>query len=123
MRSTVIKICWPVWGTQMSDMREDGEQGVITLHPQPAQPSAAPDALVVDLEGFEGPLDLLLELARNRKVDITQISILELADQYIAYIEQARTQRLRVAADYLVMAAWLAYLKSRLYLLKSPIQP
>ncbi len=73
-------------------------------------------ALVVDVEGFEGPLDLLLSLARNQKVDLTKISILALADQYLAFIEAARKLRLELAADYLVMAAWLAYLKSRLLL-------
>jgi segregation and condensation protein A len=73
-------------------------------------------ALVVDVEGFEGPLDLLLTLARNQKVDLTKISILALADQYLAFIEAARKLRLELAADYLVMAAWLAYLKSRLLL-------
>lgn len=72
--------------------------------------------LVVDVDGFEGPLDLLLELARAQKVDITRISILALADQYLAYIEKIRSLRLELAADYLVMAAWLAYLKSRLLL-------
>jgi segregation and condensation protein A len=73
-------------------------------------------ALVVDVAGFEGPLDLLLELARAQKVDITRISILALANQYLAYIEKIRSLRLELAADYLVMAAWLAYLKSRLLL-------
>jgi len=73
-------------------------------------------ALVVDVEGFEGPLDLLLTLARSQKVDITRISILALAEQYLAFIEEVRRLRLEVAADYLVMAAWLAYLKSRLLL-------
>ena len=73
-------------------------------------------ALIVDVEGFEGPLDLLLTLARNQKVDLAKISILALADQYLAFIEQARQLRLELAADYLVMAAWLAYLKSRLLL-------
>ena len=72
--------------------------------------------LVVDVDGFEGPLDLLLELARTQKVDIARISILALANQYLAYIEQIRRLRLELAADYLVMAAWLAYLKSRLLL-------
>ena len=72
--------------------------------------------LVVDVDGFEGPLDLLLELARAQKVDITRISILALANQYLLYIEQIRRLRLELAADYLVMAAWLAYLKSRLLL-------
>jgi segregation and condensation protein A len=74
------------------------------------------DMLVVDVEGFEGPLDLLLVLARQQKVDLARISILALADQYLAFIEEARKLRLELAADYLVMAAWLAYLKSRLLL-------
>ncbi len=73
-------------------------------------------ALVIDVEGFEGPLDLLLTLARQQKVDLAKISILALADQYLAFIEEARKLRLELAADYLVMAAWLAYLKSRLLL-------
>jgi segregation and condensation protein A len=73
-------------------------------------------ALVVDVEGFEGPLDLLLMLARQQKVDLAKISILALANQYLVFIEEARKLRLELAADYLVMAAWLAYLKSRLLL-------
>jgi segregation and condensation protein A len=73
-------------------------------------------ALVVDVEGFEGPLDVLLMLARQQKVDLAKISILALADQYLTFIEEARKLRLELAADYLVMAAWLAYLKSRLLL-------
>ena len=73
-------------------------------------------ALVVDVEGFEGPLDLLLALARRQKVDLHKISILALADQYLVFIEAARKLRLELAADYLVMAAWLAYLKSRMLL-------
>lgn len=77
-------------------------------------------ALVVDVEGFEGPLDLLLTLARQQKVDLAKISILALADQYLAFIEAARKLRLELAADYLVMAAWLAYLKSRLLLPEPP---
>ncbi|MBV9956572.1 MAG: segregation/condensation protein A, partial [Pseudolabrys sp.] len=76
-------------------------------------------ALVVDVEGFEGPLDLLLTLARQQKVDIAKISILALAEQYLAFVEAARKLRLELAADYLVMAAWLAYLKSRLLLPES----
>src|SRR5712664_3761345 len=72
--------------------------------------------LIVDVEGFEGPLDLLLTMARQQKVDLAKISILALADQYLAFVEQARRLRLELAADYLVMAAWLAYLKSRLLL-------
>jgi segregation and condensation protein A len=77
-------------------------------------------ALIVDVEGFEGPLDLLLRLAREQKVDLAKISILALADQYLAFIEEARRLRLELAADYLVMAAWLAYLKSRLLLPEPP---
>ena len=73
-------------------------------------------ALIVDVEGFEGPLDLLLVLARQQKVDLARISILALAEQYLGFIEEARKLRLELAADYLVMAAWLAYLKSRLLL-------
>lgn len=72
--------------------------------------------LVVDLGAFEGPLDLLLELARRQKVDLAQISILALAEQFLAFIAEARRLRLELAADYLVMAAWLAFLKSRLLL-------
>jgi segregation and condensation protein A len=71
-------------------------------------------ALIVDVEGFEGPLDLLLTLARQQKVDLAKISILALADQYLVFIDAAHRLRLELAADYLVMAAWLAYLKSRL---------
>ncbi len=78
--------------------------------------------LIVDVEGFEGPLDLLLTMARQQKVDLAKISILALADQYLAFVEHARRMRLELAADYLVMAAWLAYLKSRL-LLPEPVAP
>lgn len=80
--------------------------------------AASDPALVVDVDGFEGPLDLLLHLARGQKVDLTRISILALAEQYIAFIERARTLRLELAADYLVMAAWLAFLKSKLLIPK-----
>jgi len=81
-----------------------------------AERASGEPALVVDVEGFEGPLDLLLALARQQKVDLAKVSILALADQYLAFIEEARKLRLELAADYLVMAAWLAYLKSRLLL-------
>jgi segregation and condensation protein A len=77
-------------------------------------------ALCVDVDGFEGPLDLLLELARRQKVDLHRISILALAEQYLVFVEEARRLRLELAADYLVMAAWLAYLKSRLLLPEPP---
>jgi segregation and condensation protein A len=80
-------------------------------------PDAAGDAqFVLDLDGYEGPIDVLLTLARDQKVDLTRISILDLADQYLAFVARARRLRLELAADYLVMAAWLAYLKSRLLL-------
>jgi segregation and condensation protein A len=76
----------------------------------------AEPSFLVDVDGFEGPLDLLLELARRQKVDLAKISVLALAEQYLEFIEEARKVRLELAADYLVMAAWLAYLKSRLLL-------
>jgi segregation and condensation protein A len=78
------------------------------------------DELIVDVGGFEGPLDLLLELARAHKIDLAQVSILALADQYLSFIDRAQKMRLDVAADYLVMAAWLAYLKSRLLIPAPP---
>ena len=87
---------------------------------RPAELSDSEPALVVDVEGYEGPLDLLLALARQQKVDLAKISILALADQYLQFIEAARKIRLELAADYLVMAAWLAYLKSRLLLPEPP---
>ncbi|MEO3998967.1 ScpA family protein [Mesorhizobium sp. CAU 1732] len=77
-------------------------------------------ALVVDVAGFEGPLDLLLHLARNQKVDLAKISVLALVEQYITFVDHARTLRLELAADYLVMAAWLAFLKSKLLIPKQP---
>ena len=86
----------------------------------PAERATDEPSLVVDVEGYEGPLDLLLALARQQKVDLHKISILALADQYLVFIEAARKLRLELAADYLVMAAWLAYLKSRLLLPEPP---
>jgi segregation and condensation protein A len=83
-------------------------------------PVSSNAGFVVDLEGFEGPIDLLLSLAREQKVDLARISILALAEQYLAYIQRARDLQLELAADYLVMAAWLAYLKSRLLLPEGP---
>jgi segregation and condensation protein A len=90
--------------------------GVVTLN------SAARDGdeLNLSLDGWEGPLDLLLSLARTQKVDLAQISILELVEQYLVYLHEARALKLEIAADYLVMAAWLAYLKSCLLLPKDP---
>lgn len=80
----------------------------------------AAEALIVDVDGFEGPLDLLLTLSRTQKVDLRKISVLELARQYLAFVEKAKSLRLELAADYLVMAAWLAFLKSRLLLPPDP---
>ncbi|NMN72922.1 ScpA family protein [Rhizobium sp. 57MFTsu3.2] len=79
-----------------------------------AERATSDPALLIDVAGFEGPLDLLLYLARNQKVDLSRISVLALAEQYLQFIESARRIRIELAADYLVMAAWLAYLKSRL---------
>lgn len=104
-----------------------GEVAAIGLPPDAAnnqEAAGAPDfasgereyALILDLDGFEGPLDVLLTLTRNQKVDLSKISILELAEQYLAFIARARELKLEIAADYLVMAAWLAYMKSRLLL-------
>ena len=84
--------------------------------------AAVTERLTLDLDGWEGPLDLLLTLARAQKVDLAKISILALADQYLAFIEAARKLRLELAADYLVMAAWLALLKSRLLIPKPQLQ-
>jgi segregation and condensation protein A len=97
-------------------MSESGEPfGEIEL------PPAAPDEqLTVTVDGFEGPLDLLLALARTQKVDLAKISILKLAEQYLEFVDSAKRMNLELAADYLVMAAWLAYLKSRLILPQPP---
>jgi segregation and condensation protein A len=84
------------------------------------QLAAEPQELVLELDGYEGPIDLLLALAREQKVDLGKISILALADQYLAFIARQRSLHLEIAADYLVMAAWLAYLKSRLLLPQPP---
>ncbi|GAC1408201.1 MAG: ScpA family protein [Novosphingobium sp.] len=104
-----------------SDLDRDWERPIVAVAPDQA-------ALHLDLDGWEGPLDLLLDLARRQKVDLRTISILELVDQYLAYIDRAgakesraSTMRLELAADYLVMAAWLAYLKSLLLLPHDPL--
>jgi segregation and condensation protein A len=86
----------------------------------PADAPSGEQALIVNLEGFEGPLDLLLVMARTQKVDLAKISVLALAEQYLAFVERAIKLRLELAADYLVMAAWLAFLKSKLLLPKDP---
>ncbi|MCU0912125.1 MAG: segregation/condensation protein A [Rhodobacteraceae bacterium] len=82
----------------------------------------AAEALIVDVDGFEGPLDLLLTLSRTQKVDLRRISILQLAEQYLTFVDRARALRIELAADYLVMAAWLAFLKSRLLLPPDPAE-
>jgi segregation and condensation protein A len=92
----------------------DWEEGGALLDADPGE------QLVVDVEGFEGPLDLLLALARTQKVDLAKISVLALAQQYLDFISEARRLRLEIAADYLVMAAWLAFLKSKLLLPAEP---
>ena len=89
---------------------------------QSVEDRRAAEALVVDVDGYEGPLDLLLTLSRTQKVDLRKISILQLAQQYLAFVEEARTLRIELAADYLVMAAWLAFLKSRLLLPPDPTE-
>ncbi len=83
-------------------------------------PTPLLDVLLLDIDGFEGPIDVLLALSRDQKVDLRQISILQLAEQYLRFVHEARRRNLELAADYLVMAAWLAYLKSRLLL---PVAP
>ncbi len=88
--------------------------------PRPDEKAGDSQIMYVDVDGFEGPLDLLLELARRQKVDLAAISVLALAEQYLGYIETVRKRRIEVAADYLVMAAWLAYLKSRLMVPQAP---
>ena len=95
-------------------MSDDFEEDL----PFEAADNAENDALIVDVDGYEGPLHLLLALARKKKVDLAKISILELAEQYLGFVEDARRKRLDLAAEYLVMASWLAYLKSRLLLPK-----
>ncbi|MEM9349327.1 MAG: ScpA family protein [Pseudomonadota bacterium] len=82
----------------------------------------AAEALIVDVDGFEGPLDLLLTLSRTQKVDLRKISVLQLAEQYLIFVEKAKELRIELAADYLVMAAWLAFLKSRLLLPPDPAE-
>ncbi len=106
----------------MTEDRSQAEADDWGHDPDPLRTAASvdPETLIVDVGGFEGPLDLLLELARQHKIDVAQISMLQLANQYLAFIENAQKMRLEVAADYLVMAAWLAYLKSRLLI---PVAP
>lgn len=115
----------------MTSSNDETQQGEQAVNDEPATESAemfdlgvesviaggdGAQSLVVDVEGFEGPLDVLLAMARTQKVDLTKISILGLADQYLTFIAEARNMKLELAADYLVMAAWLTYMKSRLLL-------
>jgi len=99
----------------MSD-KETGQQSEFDINHAPHSPSDGEEVLILDIDGFEGPLDVLLALARTQKVDLKQISILELVQQFLKFVADAKVQKLEKAADYLVMAAWLAYLKSRLLL-------
>ena len=109
-------------GLAESGADTDGKDG--TLVPMDAlwqgetERSESEPSLLIDVQGFEGPLDLLLHLARSQRVDLARISVLALAEQYIQFVEHARALRLELAADYLVMAAWLAYLKSKLLIPK-----
>jgi segregation and condensation protein A len=103
----------------MIETSAQGESGARDWDAPSFENMPAPgEAFVVDIDGFEGPLDLLLALARTQKVDLAKISILGLVEQYLAFISEAQQLKLEIAADYLVMAAWLAYLKSRLLLPK-----
>jgi len=102
----------------MSDAQSPPNDNFAAAGPDVIEPGEG--ELIVNLEGFEGPLDLLLTLARDQKVDLRRISMVALVDQYLAHVAQARRLRLELAADYLVMAAWLAYLKSRLLLPEPP---
>jgi segregation and condensation protein A len=96
--------------------KEPEQQNAFDDIPSVIQPPDDEERLILDIGGFEGPLDVLLTLARSQKVDLKQISILELVEQFLKFVAEARVQKLEKAADYLVMAAWLAYLKSRLLL-------
>jgi segregation and condensation protein A len=99
---------------------DDPQEETVLSEWESSEVSETGDRLVVDVEGFEGPLDLLLALARTQKVDLAKISVLALAQQYLDFIAEARRLRLEIAADYLVMAAWLAFLKSKLLLPAEP---
>ncbi len=98
------------------------EDTLFSENTQSVEDRLAAEALIVDVDGFEGPLDVLLMLSRTQKVDLRKISVLELARQYLTFVERAKELRIELAADYLVMAAWLAFLKSRLLLPPDPIE-
>ena len=109
----------PAAGTGPAAAPPDGIEALAAAWEAPFAVDARPEeALVVDIEGFSGPLDLLLALARTHKIDLARLSILALVEQYLAFIAEARKVNIEIAADYLVMAAWLAFLKSRLLLPK-----
>src|SRR5262245_55798549 len=104
-------------GYRMNAEAEENNEAIAAWEePQIGEGLDSEGALIVDVAGYEGPLDLLLALARTQKVDISKISVLGLVDQYLVFISEAQKLRLELAADYLVMAAWLAFLKSRLLL-------
>ena len=100
----------------MTSDSADSNPAINEFEDPPAYQPEVCKGMAVNLEGYEGPLDVLLVLARTQKVDLKQISILQLSEQYLAFIRELQNLKLEVAADYLVMAAWLAYLKSRLLL-------
>ena len=111
----------------MASDRDDADVAGVAGQTDDAPPASvserlAAEALIVDVDGFEGPLDLLLTLSRTQKVDLRRISVLALARQYLTFVEKAKQLRLELAADYLVMAAWLAFLKSRLLLPPDPTE-
>ncbi|KAG1715510.1 Beta-hexosaminidase [Nymphon striatum] len=97
-----------------------GQEDSAGVKPVSVEERLAAEALIVDVDGFEGPLDLLLTLSRTQKVDLRKVSVLQLAQQYLVFVEKAQALRIELAADYLVMAAWLAFLKSRLLLPPDP---
>jgi segregation and condensation protein A len=101
----------------MADAQHPFEEDKVTVADR-----LAAESLIIDVDGFEGPLDVLLMLSRTQKVDLRKISILQLAQQYLAFVEKAKVLRIELAADYLVMAAWLAFLKSRLLLPPDPAE-
>ena len=104
------------YNAPMTSNSSDSNPKISEFEDAPAYQPEMRERMAVNLEGYEGPLDVLLVLARTQKVDLKQISILQLSEQYLAFIRELQDLKLEVAADYLVMAAWLAYLKSRLLL-------
>ena len=109
-----VRVNWPIAVLDAGVIPDSPTEWLETPPPPDAE------VMYVDVGGYEGPLDLLLDLARRQKVDLAQISVLALAEQYLSFIETVREKRIEIAADYLVMAAWLAYLKSRLMVPQTP---